>query len=112
MVWIRSLSFCSQKLSLESVNAFGALWFARIQSPQLPRKRGERVCASHLFEYGKTPRPSSYPSKIVINPAPSSHFPHLILLHFSYFLWVHGTLMVKVTLKSSKKRPNDKGLIT
>ena len=55
----------------------------------------------------KKPRPSSYPSKIVINPVPSSHFPHLILLHFSYFLWVHGTLMVKVTLKSSKKRPND-----
>ena len=48
-----SLSLCLQKLSLESVNAFGALWSARIQSPQLPRKRGARVCSSHLFEHGK-----------------------------------------------------------
>ena len=75
MVWITSLSFCSQKLSLESVNAFGAIWSARIQSPKLPRKRGERVCASHLFEYGKKPRPSSYPSKIVINQRLLHTFP-------------------------------------
>ena len=40
----------------------------------------EGLCLPPFWTW-KKPRPSSYPSKIVFNQAPSSHFPHLILLH-------------------------------
>ena len=108
--WCMCLSFCAQELSLESVNAFGALWSARIQSPQLPRKRGARVCASHLFEHGKHPdlqvtHLKSSSTKRLLHTFPISSC-------FMFFLFSVGTLMVKVTLQSSKKRPNDKRLIT
>ena len=75
--WCMCLSFCAQELSLESVNAFGALWSARIQSPQLPRKRGARACPSHLFEHGKTPRPSMSPIAPDSSPCASFTLPYL-----------------------------------